>query len=67
MAKAVSCRCPVRPALFKRAEFGTTQEYPQRMHVEQRMVDVNYFAYILDPLTQVLTVAVETGNPVRWS
>jgi len=56
---------PVR--IFKRAEFGTTQEYPQQMHVEQRMVDVNYFAYILEPLTQILTVAVETGNPVRWS
>jgi len=56
---------PVR--VFKRAEFGTTQEYPRLMHIEQRVVDVNYFAYILDPLTQILTVAVETGNPVRWS
>ena len=56
---------PVR--VFKRAEFATTQEYPQHMHVEQRMVDVNYFAYILEPLTHILTVAVETGNPVRWS
>jgi len=56
---------PVR--VFKRAEFATTQEYPQHMHVEQRMVDVNYFAYILDPLTHILSVAVETGNPVRWS
>jgi len=56
---------PVR--VFRRSEFGTTQEYPAQMHVEQRIVDVNYFAYILEPLTQILTVAVETGNPVRWS
>lgn len=56
---------PVR--VFKRAEFGTTQEYPRHMHVEQRLVDTNYFAYILDPLTRILTLSVETGNPVRWS
>ncbi len=56
---------PVR--VFKRAEFGTTQEYPRLMHVEKRVVDTNYFAYILEPLTQILTVSVETRNPVRWS
>ena len=56
---------PVR--VFKRAEFGTTQEYPQQMHVEQRVVDVNYFDYVLEPLTRILTVSIETGNPVRWS
>lgn len=56
---------PVR--VFKRAEFGMTQEYPQHMHVEQRMVNVDYFAAILEPLTQILRISVETGNPVRWS
>ncbi len=56
---------PVR--VFKRAEFGTTQEYPHLMHVEKRVVDTNYFAYILEPLIRILTISVETGNPVRWS
>ncbi|MBI1277259.1 MAG: hypothetical protein GC179_03930 [Anaerolineaceae bacterium] len=56
---------PVR--VFKRAEFGTTQEYPRLMHVEKRVVDTDYFDYILQPLTDILTVSVETGNPVRWS
>lgn len=56
---------PVR--LFKRAEFGMTQVYPQKMHIEQRVVDAAYFDYILEPLTHIFTVAVETGNPVRWS
>lgn len=56
---------PVR--VFKRAEFGTTQEYPRHMHVELRVVDANYFANIFDPLLQIFTVSVETGNPVRWS
>lgn len=56
---------PVR--VFKRAEFGTTQDYPRHMHTEQRLVDTAYFAALLTPLTHILTVAVETGNPVRWS
>jgi len=37
------------------------------MHVEARVVDTDYFATIIDPLIQIFTVAVETGNPVRWS
>ncbi len=56
---------PVR--VFKRAEFGTTQEYPRQMQVELRVVDTDYFASILDPLIQIFSVSVETGNPVRWS
>lgn len=65
MGKKFISTTPVR--VFKRAEFGTTQEYPRHMHVEQRLVDTDYFAYILEPLTQILKVSVETGNPVRWS
>ncbi len=53
--------------LFKRSEFGTTQDYPRQMHVEPRTVDNDYFDSILEPLTHILKVAVETGNPVRWT
>lgn len=56
---------PVR--VFKRAEFGTTQDYPRLMHIEKRNVDTSYFDAILNAFTSIFTVAVETGNPVRWS
>ena len=54
--------------LFVRDASGQLkQSYPQRIHVEERGVDVQYFTYILEPLTYILKAAVETGNPVRWS
>lgn len=59
------CGTPVR--IFVKSDFGTKQEYPQQMHIEKRSVDVDYFQYILEPLSHILQVSVQTGNPVRWS
>jgi hypothetical protein len=60
------CSTPLK--LFVRDASGQLkQSYPQRIHVEERSVDVQYFTYILEPLTYILNAAVETGNPVRWS
>jgi hypothetical protein len=60
------CSTPVR--VFAQGDLNALkQEYPRRMHVEQRGIDVDYFSYILEPLTLILRASVETGNPVRWS
>jgi hypothetical protein len=60
------CSTPLK--LFVRDNSGQLkQSYPHRIHVEERGVDVQYFTYILEPLTYILKAAVETGNPVRWS
>jgi len=60
------CSTPLK--LFTRDQAGQLkQEYPRRVHVEDRAVDVQYFSYILEPLTYIFKAAVETGNPVRWS
>jgi hypothetical protein len=41
-------------------------EYPLHLRVETRQVSAEWFAYILEPLEQILTLAVSSGNPVRW-
>jgi hypothetical protein len=54
--------------LFVRDQTGQLkQEYPERVHVEERGVDVQYFSYIIEPLTYIFKASVDTGNPVRWS
>lgn len=60
------CSTPLK--LFTKDISGQLkQSYPHRVHVEQRVVEVDYFSYILGPLTHIFQAAVETGNPVRWS
>jgi hypothetical protein len=60
--------CPTPVRIFLRDERGQLkQDYPTDMQVEKRTVDVNFFRYVLDPLTSIFQVSVETGNPVRWS
>lgn len=60
------CSTPLK--LFVRDHSGQLkQSYPQRVHVEERGIDAQYFTYILEPLTYIMKAAVETGNPVRWS
>jgi len=60
------CSTPLK--LFIRDRSGQLkQSYPQRVHVEARGVNAQYFAYIIEPLTYILRAAIETGNPVRWS
>ncbi|MBZ0308485.1 MAG: hypothetical protein K8I82_20635 [Anaerolineae bacterium] len=60
------CTTPLK--LFTRDKTGLLkQTYPQHVHVEERSVDVQYFGYILEPLTYIFSVSIETGNPVRWS
>lgn len=64
--RAFVCSTPLK--LFARDRVGQLkQEYPQRVHVEQRGVGTQYFTYILEPLTYIFQAAVETGNPVRWA
>jgi hypothetical protein len=54
--------------VFVQGEDGQLrQEYPHLLHVEQRGIEADYFAYVLDPLKTIFQAAVETGNPVRWS
>jgi hypothetical protein len=64
--KKFICGTPLK--LFTRDRTGQLkQTYPHCVHVEDRGVDVQYFSYILEPLTYIFSASVETGNPVRWS
>ncbi|MEZ4667087.1 MAG: hypothetical protein R3E39_04065 [Anaerolineae bacterium] len=51
---------------FVRSDVGLKQEYPTKMHVEERVVDARYFASVVEPLLTIFQAAVEMGNPVRW-
>lgn len=58
-------RTPIR--LFVRGEFGLLRQvYPAALAVETRSAASDHFDSVLEPLTAVLAVSVETGNPVRW-
>jgi hypothetical protein len=48
-------------------EDGLQRMFLQQMHVEYRTVGADYFAYILNPLTQIFEAAIQMRNPVRWS
>jgi len=37
------------------------------MHVEERPIGPNDFAYVIEPLEIVCKASVETGNAVIWS
>lgn len=60
------CSTPVR-VFVEDTDGQLHQQYPRLMHVEQRVVGTDYYAYILEPLTKIFQASVETGNPVRWS
>lgn len=48
---------------------GTGQlrmKYPRLLHVEQRQVTDDEYAYILKPLETICRASIETGNPIIW-
>ncbi len=59
---------PTPLRIFVRDENGDLrQNYPGTAHIEKRPVIADFYRYILEPLTTIFQVSVETGNPVRWS
>lgn len=58
---------PTPLRVFVRDENGDLrQSYPGEAYIEKRLVNVDFYRYILDPLTTIFQVSLETGNPVRW-
>ena len=57
VATGKECICPIGLVVPTR---------PVTLRVELRSLDAVYFAYIVEPLEQVLEASVLTGNPVCW-